>query len=138
MNAKNIKSFTLMEMMVTVLIAAVLASMALVGYRRSILLADVEDGIRQLTLIHGAQQIYKAKNWKYWIPATQNFTPISQINNALGLELPDDKFDFYYFNSADGTSWTTEIHYRGSPIFFVEASSQPLGSLNPRCNYNCP
>ena len=135
---KNEKAFSLMELIVAGIVASVIAVMAITTYSRTMELARLDDVLRQLTLIHAANQAFKARNWQYWPNDGGTHTSIAEINTELQLNIPTDAFDVYYFNG-DGTTWEIEIHYpQGGSDFFAIVNNAPISDTNPRCNYSCP
>ena len=136
---KNRKSFTLMELMIVAVLVAVLAVMALTAYKKTVNQAYVDEAIRQLTLIHGAEQVYKAKNGTYWPPSDIPVFYLPGINQNLGLNLTDSPFTFACTGDAGGTSWICMAQYRQPPNEIVVVVNQnPIDSNNPHCAINCP
>ena len=129
-----------MELMMVALIVATLSVMALVSYTKMVNRSYGDDAIRQLTLIHGANQIYKAKHGRYW-PNDGTHTAISDINTNLQLNLNTDKFAFNCAGT-DGISWGCTMQYNSSPNFIVQVTQNPIDSTsippNPQCTTNCP
>ena len=125
-----------MVVLVVAMIVSTLAVMALVSYTKTMNLAYVNDAVRQLTLIHGANQVYKIKRGEYWpnngVPAT-----VSDINTNLQLSLNNPQFSFSCAGS-DGISWSCSMQYLSSPNFTVQVTQAHISSTNPQCTANCP
>lgn len=81
------KSFTLMELLIVVIIIGVIAGFAIPGYKKTMARQQVKRLILTATLIGGAQEIYKAKNGRYWgIPDVMD-PDAANINANLGLNI---------------------------------------------------
>ena len=124
-----------MEIMVVVIITGTLAALALTTYTKTVNRARVENAIRQLTLIHGANQVYRARNGKLW-PNISGSYPLIDINANLHLNLSNDDFNFSCFNG-NGTVWTCTAT-KGSLDPTVTVTEAPISATNPRCTTYCP
>ena len=142
---KSQKSFTLMELLVTVVIVSVLCTMALVSYNKTITRADVNDAIRQLTLIHAANQIYKIKHGHYWpVDLLEHYT--ADINTNLKLNLNTSTSTYGQFQCAYGqlfahlplSSYYCNFQTVHSPYFIFTVTDEPISHTNPWCSASCP
>src|SRR5262249_24734927 len=121
------KSFTLMELMLAAVIVAILASMALVSYNKAVDQARIDEAKRQVILIHGANEAYKAKHWQYWPNDGGSHKSISEINTNLQINLPTS---YTYLFSGDGTSWTCQMQPIPTSNYFqnVHVNQNPINT----------
>ena len=132
---KRTRSFTLLEIIIVVILASTLAAMALVSYKKTINQAYMDEAFREMTLVHGAQQVYKAKHGTYW-PSNFTSTDVNEINNVLGLSLVPGMFNFAL--TGNGTAFNFAMTYKNPPYFYVMVTEQPISSTNPMCLSYCP
>ena len=144
MDVKNPKSFTLMELIVAALIASVLAVIALSSFSKMVKVADVEEAMRELKILYGANQAFRARNWIYWPNDGADHTYVD-INTAFELNLNDETYNFTCLGNIGGTTWRCRADstpkYGSSDRFIVEITQDILSNTNPQCLTgmgNCP
>lgn len=81
-----------MELIIVVMIIGVMAGFAVPGYQKAMARQKVKRLIMTANLLTGAQEIYKARNGRYWCdfltPCTvANPATISLINAGLGISI---------------------------------------------------
>lgn len=111
---KIIKAFSLMELMVVVTIAGVVAAFGIPNYQKTINVAAAKDAVNNLKLIAAAQQLYLARNGSYYPSAgTVN---VYEINTNLHLNILAQQGVVYsctntapQCSAAKGTDWTYSI-----------------------------
>lgn len=131
------RGFTLAEIIVTVILVSMLASLALAKYRDSVGTHTESQGIANLRLLHTANLIYKADTGGYWNP--KGNPSLSTINSSLGTQIPDDsEFSYKYQTSGGGSKFKFTAEPNGYS-FKLEADDDPLSSSNPCCSHGtCP
>ena len=88
MNSKGKEqSFTLMELMIVVVIIGIIAGFAIPSYQKAMAKQKARRLILTAKLIDGAQEIYKARNGRYWCDFSVSCMQLSEINSGLGLNI---------------------------------------------------
>lgn len=72
---KSMRGVTLIELMIVLVIAAILASVALPGYRRYMIRANRSDATAALLQIQQAQEKFFIQNGRYALVAQQSLAP---------------------------------------------------------------
>lgn len=111
---REIKAFSLMELMVVVTIAGVVAAFAIPNYQKSVNIAAAKDAVNNLRLIAAAQQLYLARNGSYYPSAgTVN---VFAINTNLHLSILQQQGVVYtctntapQCSAVKGADWTYSI-----------------------------
>ena len=83
---KQIRAFTLMEIMIVIVIVGLMAAFALPNYGKAIAKADERNAINNLLVIRSAVEMYLANTGDATIP---NMANIDAINATLGLSITD-------------------------------------------------
>ena len=133
---KNIKAFTMVELMVVVVIIAIIAGFAIPNYQKSVERTYQRDAITNLITLHGANQIYRAQNGAFW-PQSGSATYIA-VNNALGLSLIQNGMTFTL--GGDGNTFTaTAARWGPAAGFTVTVTNAVISATNPQCTAGtCP
>ena len=131
----TLKSFTLTELMVVIIVLGILAGYALPNYARSVERAHMREASGQLRAVHAANQIYRAQNGEYW-PGDGNDYPIANINSNLGINLIENGMTFSCKGS-DGSTFTCTATRDGA-AFVVTLTEALLSAANPVCSGGCP
>lgn len=126
----NPKAFTIMEIMVVMIILGAVAAYAIPNYVRSVRQSHQSDAIMQLSAIHSANQIYRARSGDYW-PNTGGSFNIGDINTNLSLEIIPNNMT--YTCSGDGATFTCNAVFGGSNPFTVQVTEAALSDTNPDC-----
>ncbi|MBI3617973.1 MAG: prepilin-type N-terminal cleavage/methylation domain-containing protein [Candidatus Omnitrophica bacterium] len=110
MNSRE-QSFTLMELMIVVVIIGVIAGFAIPSYQKAMARQKVKRLILTANLIAGAQEIYKARNGRYWcdfLTSCGVFNPdVSDINMGLGVSIIPEDGTGYVTYAAPGSENTS-------------------------------
>lgn len=97
MNARE-QSFTLMELMIVVVIIGVIAGFAVPSYQKAMARQKVKRLILTANLIAGAQEIYKARNGRYWCDnPLDGCAVLDSINANLGLNIVPENGEMTYW-----------------------------------------
>lgn len=136
------KSFTLIELMVTIVIISIIASFALVNYNRAVERSRGQDAKNQLGSIHAANGIYFAKKNIYWPEdsTTYDLDSINGINQSLGLAIIANDMT-YSCTGTDGTTFSCVAKriVSGAETFRVTVTEAALDpAANPVCSGACP
>ncbi len=133
---RKITAFTLMELMLVVIILGIVAGFALPSLDKLYLKSQQRDITNYLRLIHGANEIYKARNGTYWNPGDGGMHLLNEINSALRLNIPANaKYTYNYSTSDVGVSYMVCVYIAGIDSF-MRMMSMPLSTNippNPCC-----
>lgn len=138
---KTSKGFTILELMITVIIAGIIAAFAIPDYTASLDRAIEKDIIAQMNVIHAAQNSYFARNGNQYMPTT---TSLDLINNTLGLHIIPNGNTYSMVRNAGGTTYALTVSRGGSTamtIRMTNAAWNPTFSGtpgNPWCVASCP
>ena len=133
----TIQAFTLMELMIVIVIIGVIASFALPQYHKTVERAYEREAIRNLTMVHAAEQVYQVENGTYWNSGTQGDC-LANLNTNLRLNIIAGEMT--YGCDGDGTLFTFTADRAGSlGDFTVSVTDAELSSTNPSCTAGaCP
>lgn len=104
---KNNKGFTLVELMITVLIVGILASVAIPLYRANVRRAKATEADASLGSIRTAVRVYYAENGTY--PVSSAYTMVYNLSidvdslDLVGRYFPATAYDY---KSTDGVTYT--------------------------------
>lgn len=132
------KGFSLTELLTTIVILAVLASVAIPGFGRSREKATFNQGISYLRVIRTGAQMYRARNGTYVNAACGACNTAALIRTAYGTELTTENFNFTITNMAAGT-FTANAIRNGTPSPYTisltqdGAFSRSAGALPAGC-----
>lgn len=93
MSFLNKKAVTLIELMVTVIIIGILASIALPNFSRAFENTKAKEAVVSLQQIRSGERVYRVAEGSYWGPSSQGSSSdehighIKSINNALQVFL---------------------------------------------------
>ena len=109
MSVKERKSFTLMELLISIMIMGILASVSLPILTKSIEYAKNREVVVALKLIKTGELVYNINRDHYYPPGTLTETNVSIINTNLYLDIPPQ------------TSWSISIQGNNPGDFTAEA-----------------
>lgn len=132
---KNKFGFSLTELVITLIIVAILAIVAIPIYRGYVKKGIATEGKSLLGEINAAQQIYYTRHGKYFAG-----TAGTQYSRALGVDAERNKY-FTAWNidtSADGQSFTAYTNSaEGHKLTLSGAADQTVASdIDDDSNYN--
>ena len=82
---QNLRAFTLIEAVVTVVLVATIASLALAGYQKTIENASERQAVTDLMTMISSEKIYFVRNNQHWPALADPAQGISAIQSNLGL-----------------------------------------------------
>ncbi len=85
----NKKSFTMIEVLVTVIIIAILSTLAVPAFRKTIKKSREKLAVSNLKIIMNAEKFYRASYDRYW--PCEDF---EAINNNMDLDIEDKYFNY--------------------------------------------
>ncbi|MCK5580380.1 MAG: type II secretion system protein [Candidatus Omnitrophica bacterium] len=139
MRPKIKKAFTLMEIMVVIVIAGVIAGFAIPSYVKSMERSHESDAINQLSTIHAANQIYLSRAGRYWPLGEINEYEIDEINAALSLNIIANGMTYSCIGIGGGTAFTcTATRDAPATPFTVTVTEAALDATNPMCTSGTP
>jgi prepilin-type N-terminal cleavage/methylation domain-containing protein len=116
----QVRAFSLMELMVVVTIAGIVAAFGIPNYQKSVNNSIAKDAVNNLKLIGAAQELYFARNGAVYPSA--GTVDVFQINTNLHLSILQQQGITYSCNgnartcsAARGSSWTYSINLPATP-----------------------
>lgn len=123
----RVKAFTLMELIIVTVILGIIAGFAIPGYQKATARQQVKRLILTANLVAGAQEIYKARNGRYWCDASAACSNPSNINAALGITIAAESGVTYTTNAVSGSETTAfQAAITDGNLFNIAVSSPPL------------
>jgi len=140
---KRIKGFTILELMITVTIAGIITAFAIPNYTASLERAIEKDIIKQMNLIHAAQNSYFARSGNQYIP---NTTTVAALNTALDLSIIANGNTYTIVRGVGGTTYQLSVSRGGATAMTINMTDDAWDPKfagaqgNPRCIPigNCP
>ncbi|HCI45081.1 MAG TPA: hypothetical protein DE315_06095 [Candidatus Omnitrophica bacterium] len=132
MNSKGKEqSFTLMELMIVVVIIGIIAGFAIPSYQKAMARQQVKRLILTANLIAGAQEIYKARNGRYWCDGSPACSDLNNINASLGIQIiPESGVTYTTFAP---TIQDFEVTITDEALFNIHAFLSPPPSMTITC-----
>ena len=125
MNSRE-QSFTLMELIIVVVIIGIIAGFAIPSYQKAMVRQQVKRLTLTANLIAGAQEIYKARNGRYWCDFNPSCLDLNNINASLGIQIIPESGVTYQTNGASGMEDTMfRIVITDGTYFIVSDLSAP-------------
>lgn len=110
-----VTGFTLIELITVVIIIAILASLAVPNYIKTVERAKDKEAIVNLKLIMAAEKIYKMGNGNYYPPGNTQTSDINAINLGLGLDLNVSTWNYLIMTYSPGGVHMEADRQIGSP-----------------------
>lgn len=122
------RGFTLIEMMIVVVIVGILATLAVVGYRKLVLSSHVSEATNNVQAIRVAQEGYRSE--------TQMYANISQsLTSYYPQTMPDGKLATAWggpcASCASGMSWSMLPLHIDGPVLFGYATVAGAANTTP-------
>jgi len=118
------KAFTLIELMLVIVIIGIMAAFFMPGFGKTLTRAKASDAMANLSLICGANAIYKSKHG-FNIAPTGTVTGVGAINSLLGLDLMPNGLTY---SCASGSCTAVATNISTSVNL-----NQGLTTTNPAC-----
>ena len=139
----NSKAMTLMEVLIVVILIATIAGFSVVSYRKSVLKARERDAVLNLTVIHGASQIYRAKNTDYWDTSGNPITDLNLMMQELEINIAANDMTYSYESDIqrepDIFSAYATWNAGQADEFGLRADENIISETNPCCYVgDCP
>ncbi len=97
---------TLIEILITLVIMAVLAGLAIPSYYRTVEQGRSNEARTNLNIIYAAQKIYRLNNGVFWNPGS---TSINTANTTLGIDMTASFYDTISVTANAGTDYTARL-----------------------------
>jgi len=113
---KRPRGFTLIEIVVSMIIVSVIATMALVNYQKALVIEHEKEAATQLKVLYHANGSYKSKTGTY---LAGNGLDLAAINSGLGLNIFSNNLTYSYdengtwgflAEAAYGTHFTIRVY----------------------------
>lgn len=127
--ARTKTAFTIMELLIVTIIIGIMAAFAIPAYEKAMGRQKVRRLMVTTNLIAGAQQIYKAKNGRYWCDFPSSCSDLNSINTNLGLNIVPESgvvYTTYAVPSLESTFFRVLII---DPLFSLDTSFPPLNTI---------
>jgi type IV pilus assembly protein PilE len=105
---KKDKGFTIIELIITIIIVAILAFVGVPVYRNYVKEGYITEGKSLLGEINAAQQIYYSRHGQFYVG-----TAGTSLSSAFGVDARRNKYFTSYTQTIDGDSYTTTISGSG-------------------------
>jgi len=132
---KQPSGFTLIELVVSMIVVSVIATIALVNYHKTLIIEHEREASTQLKIIYHANGLYKNKTGTY-LPGFD--LDLSAINSGLGLNIFSNNLTYSYdenvtwgflAEAAYGTQFTIRIYGDFALSSLVDAPQSQLAGL---------
>ncbi|MCD4779382.1 MAG: prepilin-type N-terminal cleavage/methylation domain-containing protein [Candidatus Omnitrophica bacterium] len=134
---KNLKGFTLLEIIIVVILLSIIAGFAIPSYNKSMRRTHEQDAVVQLTALHVANELYEAQADQYLQGAGLSLT---QVNNGLHISIMANEMTYSYTSGAGSYAATSSWNETGtSHDFTLRVNQTTISSSNPCCSAGtCP
>lgn len=125
------KGFTLMELIVVIILVAIIAAFAIPNYIESVNKTKIRDAVSQLSTLHSANAIYRARAGGYLSGSNLN---LAAINSGLNINLIAGDLTYSYTRSS-ASAYQASASGSG---FAVIVDENPIDDAsNPCCTGTC-
>ena len=139
----NRRSFTLMELMISLIIISIVVGYGTVEYKKSLQKNHERHATLQLIALHDANEIYRARANEYW-DGNGGTATTATIESKLGINLIDGDFGFFYTRDpGDPEKYEATAVKTGlaADSYTVVVHQGAVTSANPCCQvagFACP
>ncbi|MEW5895206.1 MAG: type II secretion system protein [Candidatus Omnitrophota bacterium] len=132
---RSIKSFTLIEVVIAVVIMAFITGVGITNYYRSQELTRKKLAESQLKILQKAQDMHFARYEKYYPVAGDGDKNILNINEDLDLYFKEEGFIYLCDDDNDDSTYSCEAA-RNLPSSYTLSIDESVS--DPACSGNCP
>ena len=124
---RKTSGFTVMELLIATAIAGIIAAFAIPNYTKALTRQQVKRLTLTANLIAGAQEIYKARNRRYWCdPGPGPCSDLASINSGLGINIVAEKGITYTTHAISGSEKTVfRVNIADGKLFTIEDATAP-------------
>ena len=108
---KNQAGFTLMEIMITLAILAVLSGIAVPNYRRTVEVSRSQEAKSNLNIIHMGEKVYLLNNSTFWGTGAVS---LSTANTNLNTDMAGSYYDLISVTQSNGGLTYTAVIRRNN------------------------
>ena len=101
------RGFTLVEIMITTIILAVVAGLAIPSYTATVEQSRINEALTTISIIHMGQKIYKLNNSTFWSGGAN--ATIANIDNNLNVDISPTFYDDIDFSAVSATGYTVRV-----------------------------
>lgn len=130
------KAFTLMELVIVTVIIGILAAFAIPSYEKAMARQKVKRLIMTANLLTGAQEIYKARNGRYWCDflspcSVANLNTINLINAGLDVSvIPEDGVIYITYAVPLSENQFFRLAITDGALFLISFDSSVSSNIN--------
>ncbi len=127
---KNVKGLTLIEILITISILALIGSFAIPNYRATVRKGQERDAISQLRSIHALNLMYFSNNNSAYLDTGTG--DLAQLNQGLGLNIMANGNTYAYTRGATPTTYTATatLTEGATTIFTLRVTEVVIGAPN--------
>lgn len=124
LTTRKTSGFTLMELLIATAIIGIIAAFAIPNYTKALTRQQVKRLTLTANLIAGAQEIYKARNGRYWCDLSSgNCSDLASINAGLGINIMTETGIIYTTHAITATAFLVRI--TDGELFTIEDNTAP-------------
>jgi len=135
---KKNRAFTIIEVIMTMVLMAIIATYTIPNFYKSVARTVEKDIMTQVSTLHAAQVFFFQQTVTYWGPGADT----AAINTGLGLSIIENQSTFDCDAPGGGSPATFECHgvATGASSFTIRVTENPLLiGVNPCCESGaCP
>ena len=127
MNAKTLKAFTLIEIMVVLIIIGVMMMLAVPRYTKTIDRARLQDAINQLIAAHSGNMIYRAQSGAFLGGSGDH----AYLNSNLGINIIPNGMTYAYTGNPSAGTFSITATWGQYTVTIIQGSVSY--NTNPTC-----
>ena len=101
------RGFTLVEIMITTVILAVVAALAIPAYTATVEQSRINEALTTINIIHMGEKIYKLNNSTFWNGGAN--ATIANIDNNLNVDISPTFYDDIDYSAVSATGYTVKV-----------------------------
>ena len=131
---RRIKGFTLTEIMITVVILAVIAGLAVPGYFNTVEQARMNEAETTLNIIHMGEKIYRLNQSTFWDGGAN--ASVAAIDAALNVDISTTYYSVIDFSGVNANGYTVRATRNatagGNTAWFIQYAWNDVTKVRTR------